>query len=375
CLQNGIGTKKNIEKAAEYYEMAIKMRSTDGIREAALLYYAQKNYAKSSSLLKQAVNGGGTECIYPYAESLKMGYGMDVNKQQAAIYMLKAAQEGNHIAQNELATMYMKGEGAAKSESSGLNWYKEASVEVPWAQWNAGVCYVDGIGAKVSYDEALLWIADAVQNVKAFGKMFKDKLSTKEDKGWGGLPFVDYVNGVKAYSEKKFDDAETSFKLVEKKKMIDATTMLGVCYNSKDWKKYNVKKAVKYFTTAMESGDSKAKFLMSKLYEEGNGVEKDAAKALKLLMDASDAGYALAQSYLGDMYFEGRGVERSDLAAVQCYQKAMKNGYISSSSLKRLAEYYSKGNGGLRKDENMAKKLVAKATKTDAMENLIKEAF
>ena len=372
CYEQGSGVSKDMEKAINAYESAAKLSSSDGAREAALYYYNRNNYDKSAPLLKQAVKAGEEECLYPYAVSLKKGLGMDTDKQQASVYMIKAAQSGNHLAQNDLGTMYLKGEGVAKSESSAYSWYRESSVDVPWAMWNAGLCCLNGYGTDVNYDQALYWFADAAQSAPAFMKNFKSKLQTKEDAGWAGTSFIDYINGMKYFViNKNFDDAEKSFKLVEKAKNMAGTTMLGVCYNSKDWKKYNQKKAVKYFTEASDAGDVKAKFLLAKMYEEGNGVTKDADKALKMITEASDAGYAPAQSYLGDMYFEGKGVEHSDLAAAQCYSKAYKNGGISSSSLKRLADYYEQGKGGLKKDVKMAKKLNTKAMKQDSEKALL----
>lgn len=371
CLENGIGGSKSPIKAAEMYAKAAAMGSKDGIRLASLLYYANQQYQASAPLLKKGAEMGIKECVYPWAESLYKGQGVEKDLQQAAVYMLRAAEAGHSMAQYEVATMYNKGEGMKHSPASALKWYKKAASTQPWAQYATGVCFVNGQGTKQSYDEGLYWIARSIQSNKSLLDQFNKKLKSDDETGWAKSAFPDYLKGVKAYSKKDYAAAEKIFKQLQKQNVVDATTMLGVLYLDKGWKKNNAKKAAKYLTQASEKGDTKASYLLGRLFEQGNGVLQDAKKGLALITQAADNDYAPALSYLGELYLAGNRVKKSDVAAADCFRKALENGAISSQALRHLASMYERGEGGLKKNPELAKNLNKRAEEASPVEVLM----
>lgn len=372
CTKDGVGTKKDLKKAAAHYASAAKMGSADGAREAGTLYYSLKEYSEAYPLLKFAVEKGENKALYFYAESLLKGYGTSKDSQNAAIYMLKAAEAGNVNAAYEIASMYNKGEGFGKSPESAFKWYKTSASTLPWGQWSTALCYINGIGTEASHDEGLAWAAKAIQNSKNFLDTFQEKLTSTKENGWANTAFPSYVTGRKLLNDGKYDEAIKVFKSIAKES-VDAKTMLGVCYANNDWKKHDAKKAVKYFNESADAGETKAIFLLGCMYLKGEGVDKDATKGLNLITKAADSGYGPAQCWLGDASFEGRGLTHNEVAAADWYQKALTNGSLTAEAAGRLATLYERGAAGLKKDKEMANRLTELARKPDALKALLSQ--
>lgn len=372
CTKEGIGTKKDLKKAAGLYAAAAKLGSVDGAREAGILYFSMQDYSEAFPLLQSAVENGENKALYFYAESLYNGYGTTKDLQNAAIYMLKAAEAGNANAAYEVAKMYNKGEGFGKSPESAFKWYKTSASTLPWGQWSTALCYINGIGTEVSLDEGLAWVAKAVQNSKGFLNTFQEKLTSSKENGWEGTAFSSYVKGRQQLNDNNYDEAIKTFKTMAKES-VDAKTMLGVCFASKDWKKYDAKKAVKYFNESADAGETKALFLLGCMYMKGEGVAKDATKGLSLITKAADSGYGPAQCWLGDASFEGRGTTHNEVAAADWYQKALANGSLTPQAAGRLATLYERGAAGLKKDKEIATRLTEMSNKPNALKALLSQ--
>jgi len=93
--ENGIGRKKNLEKAFEYYQKA-----------------ADQGYAKAQcDLGKMYFHGTGTA----------------KNLEKVFEYYEKAANQGNRIAQYDLGYMYKNGQGTAKNLEKALEYFQKGA--------------------------------------------------------------------------------------------------------------------------------------------------------------------------------------------------------------------------------------------------------
>ena len=118
--------------------------------------------------------------------------------------------------------------------------------------------------------------------------------------------------------------------------------------------------AVHWFRKAAEQGGAAAQHNLGIMYEEGEGVEKDAVQAAHWLRKAAEQGFAVAQYSLGIMYEKGEGVTedavqgvtegdrvRGCSSTVSPWQHVMQRQW-RSAEFKRSSEVVANGGGSRR---------------------------
>ena len=114
-----------------------------------------------------------------------------------------------------------------------------------------------------------------------------------------------------------------------------------------------------------EAGDVAAQFNLGLLYDNGEGVRKNAAEAAKWVRKAAEQGYAKAQNSLGLMYAKGMGVPEDSVAAYAWYSVAATyNSY--NAPKKRDAIKRELTLSQLEKGEVMARKIFERIEKRKA---------
>lgn len=369
CHQNGTGVEKNTDKAIEYFTKAAEMNSADAQRELALCYMNTRKPYEAAPWFKRGADNGDLSSTYYYGKLLHDGNGINKDEQQGFIYLLKSAEAGFTQGQFEIANCYYNGEGTVKNLEIAAQWYKKAAVKgSAGAQWSLGNCYVNGEGVERNYDEAIHWFAEAV--TKGYARRFTNMCDNEND--WKNSPFLTYLKGMNSYTiAKDINKAFDYFKALDKKKIAEGITMMGVCLANKDYAKQNLKKSVKTLQKAVNAQNLMAMYLLSAMYENGRGVKVDMEQAVKLMQQSADKGYATAQSALGDMYYEGRGVNQDYYKAVEYYSKANEQGQLTSNAAKRLASCYENGQGGLQVDKEKAE-VILKETRKNNTPDLLK---
>lgn len=354
CHEEGIGVKKDLAKAADFYAKAAAKGSVDGMLKAGLCYLNVKNPGKAIGYFEKGASKGNHACEYWAGKMLLGGMGISPNKQQAVVYLLKAAEAGMPAAQAEMGILYSEGNGVTKNIQQSVDWNRKAAMQGnPKGMWNYGNALKDGNGVEQDYDQALFWMAEAGK--EGYQRAFKRIIATLDSIGTD--PFVNYVHGMKLYLvDGRMKEASEQFKRVEKANINEGKIMQAVILASKRNEKGNAKNAVKELEK-FASANSEAAFYLATLYETGNGTDTDMSKAIELYRRSADMGYGKAQSYLGDIYYEGRGTEKDLLSAVAMYQKALANRQLTPNGATRLAECYENGLAGLPQDMKRAEQL------------------
>lgn len=350
CYEYGVGVKKNYDKAAGFYAQAALMGSVEGMRQAGLCYLNAKDNAKALSYFEKGAAKEDLSSEYWAGKMLLGKMNVPTNKQQAVVYLLKAAEGGMAAAQIEIGTLYAKGNGVTKNLTQAAEWYRKSAFQgSPKGMWNYGNILKD---AK-DYDQALFWMSEAA--TQGYQRAFKNMVAKLDSVG--SDPFLNYVRGMRYYLvDGKMKDANVQFKKVEKAKIEEGNIMRSVILASKRNEKPNANKAAKELEK-FASTNSEASFYLATLYETGNGVAQNMARAIELYHKASDMDYGKAQCYLADIYYEGRGVDKDLITAVTLYQKALENRQLSQNGATRLAECYENGLAGLQKDKKKAEQL------------------
>lgn len=368
CYEKGVGTSKNLPKAADLYAQAAVKGSVDGMRQAGLCYLNAKDNAKALQYFEKGAAKGDLSSEYWAGKMLLGDMNVPSNTQQAVVYLLKAAEEGMAAAQNEMGTLYAEGNGVTKNQTQAADWYRKAALQGNVkGMWNYGHALKDGAGVAQDYDQALFWMSESAP--LGYSRAFKREILQLDSIGKD--PFANYVRGMKLYLiDGKMKEATDQFKKLDKAKIAEGKIMQAAVLASKRNEKANAKKAVKELEKL--TANPEAAFYLATLYETGNGVEQNMQKAIELYRSAADMGYGKAQSYLADIYYEGRGTDKDLISAVSLYQKALENRQISQSGATRLAECYENGLAGLAKDRKKADQL-RKEKHQDNLANLLKE--
>lgn len=87
--------------------------------------------------------------------------------------------------------------------------------------------------------------------------------------------------------------------------------------------KRNIRMAVAHFMEAVAKNNLFAMLNLAKLYQEGNGVDKDMGKAQELYQRAFDAGYTDAMVLCGDAILQQYDESIDPREAIKCYEKAV----------------------------------------------------
>lgn len=93
-----------------------------------------------------------------------------------------------------------------------------------------------------------------------------------------------------------------------------------------------------------EKGDSKAQFVIARLYHQGKGVERDLKAAARWYAKATRKGHAGAQYHLGSMYEKGEGVPQDVFKAAEWYNLSAGLGGNADAQF-ALGQLYFNGRG------------------------------
>lgn len=334
CYSKGIGVKRDLKKVVEYRECAAKAGDVDSQYAFALSLMNGKQADKAVYWFKKASDKGNVGATYYYGNLMFNGMGIEQDKQKGIQYLTQAAEKGFDMAYSRLAQICYDGDGVTQDYKKAFEFAKRGAGKNNSAKWILAMCYINGYGTAQDYYLGTQWLVDAFST---HGEKIAKFLEDDNDG-----TYSQYLYGLREYFiNKDYAKAITFFTKVDKAKVAEGKTMLGVCTGNRNYDKKNEKKAVKYLEKASVSSMA-ACYNLSSMYETGTGCKEDKAKALELLKKAADGGVAFAQCKLGDMYMSGTGVPLDYSQAAKYYLMAEAQNRLTSSSAKKLAECYDK---------------------------------
>ncbi|MDA8015046.1 MAG: sel1 repeat family protein [Gammaproteobacteria bacterium] len=93
------------------------------------------------------------------------GHGVATNKQEAVRWWLKAAEQGDAVAQRQLGASYQHGVGVAKDPREAVRWFRKAAEQGDiLAQTLLAAAYAFGDGVIMDDREAYIWLSIAKAN-------------------------------------------------------------------------------------------------------------------------------------------------------------------------------------------------------------------
>lgn len=211
------------------------------------------------------------------------GQGVGKDEKEAALWFLRAANNGHGEAQRYLAYAHLHGRGVPKSEAEGLRWLRMAAEQgdAP-AQRQLGYHYETGLSVPKNENEGVRWFRLAAEQ---------------------GDLFAQYNLGI-AFAHGR-----------------------GVLTNRRE--------AVRWYQLAAEQGMPEAQCALGTAYEHGLGVPIDYEKSVYWNTLAAQKDHAEACSNLGWLYENGFGVAQDLEQARHWYEVAARQEF--SEAKQRLA--------------------------------------
>lgn len=271
---------------------------------------------------------------YELTPELLTGMLAELNSDYAAALSCfkKLAEQGNTVAQGQLAWMYTKGNGVSQDYTKAAYWYRKAAAHgFAEAQYNLGAMYYHGRGVPHDYTEALHWYEKAAEQGVASAQA---SLGTMYDDGHGVAQ--NYAKAVRWYS------------IAAERGLAAAQVHIGLMYYDGHGVSQDYATAVRWFHKAAEQGDAQGQFNVGQMYRKGQGVIQDYVKAARWYRESAEQGLPEAQFSLGLMYERGIGVVQDATKAAHWYREAAEHG--SASAQTNLGIIYATGIGVPRDD-------------------------
>lgn len=332
------------------YEIDTSNRQRDGIK-----------------LLHEAANAGNVKAMnilgMAYHDGKIGGFTVGKKPVEAAKWFSKAAELGHLGAMDELAKMYLVGEGVEKDVDKALELFTEAAnLGDTNAMHNLGRLYHFGVELPREEQKALEWYSCAADNgyLPARKNLLRlknfmvriEKLGddtdaiAKEHEAetlflFGELLFDGFVIGKDI--KQNFQNALSYFKRSAALGNANALALIGMMYNHGIVVKENLRKACKLFIQAAEAGSDIAFCCLGSIYMNALkwNLADDKEKVLKYLHRAVDAGNESAMYNLGMIYLEGIGMQQDLDKAFDWLTKAASFYHIDA--VNKLSDMYYDG--------------------------------
>ena len=195
CYENGIGVKKDMEKAIELYrnmshknkayfklntvckkwleEKYIKPAEQGDVQAQLRLgeWYLEdynklftQDVKKAAEWLLKAAKQGAPKAQFLYGLCLHYGEGGEQNDKKAAEWFLKAAEQGYRDAQHNIGVSYHQGLGVEQNYQKAFEWFMKAAKQGdPLSQHKLGYCYENGEGVEKDIKKAIEWYQKAAK--------------------------------------------------------------------------------------------------------------------------------------------------------------------------------------------------------------------
>lgn len=234
------------------------------------------NLSLFSQSLKEKAEGGDKVAQYHYAKKLSSSlFPSEKDLMEAALWLIKSAQQGYAPAQCDLGYCYSHGRGIRKDYSMAMHWFKKAAEQGnPTAQFNIGTLYAGGNGVAKSMSTAFEWYKKSAEQ----GYVSAEQALAE---------CYYYGNGTYQNTNLAF----MWFKKAAEQNKPESMYYLGECYANGYGVTKSMETAINWYEKAAEDDDTNAEYALALLYLTGKGVEKDSVTATDLLLHSAAGGF------------------------------------------------------------------------------------
>lgn len=298
------------EKIVDEYIRQVDQISLYDMYESGYNYYKRGQFKDAVYWYLKAAQQGNAEAQNNLGNMYFAGQGVKQDVEEALKWYIKSANQGNLNASNNLGNVYKK-KNTKRLLNLSIYWYRKAanSGHVD-AQFNLGYMYEVGKGVDADNLKAASWYEKAAAQGHPIAQ---NNLGYMYYKGYG--VDQDYTKAIFWY--KKSAGLGNKF----------AQLQLGDMYNEGKGVNQNYAEAAKWYKKAAKKGSPVAQNNLGFMYYVGQGVKTDHTKAIYWYRKAAEQGNMDAHYNLGHMYYKGYGVKQDKVKANEWYEKACEGGY------------------------------------------------
>ncbi len=265
----------------------------------------EKDAARGMALLERAAGEGNVHAQLTLGEAWRDRKSGQKDEKKAASWFEKAATSGDARSQNNLGVAYQVGQGVKKDASRAVKLFQSAAEQgLPEAKYNLATMLDRGQGVARSYILARKWYSEAAEHNDAAAEY---RLAMLWEKGLGG--------------DQDPEQAMQWLKRAAGHGSEEAQVRLGQ------------KQA--FETHTVESGFNEYSAGMAML--QAKDVRVGQALALSFLQKSAKMGYSKANFQLGRMFETGEGVQKDEAQALEYYERAIAHDSQDFASYNHIA--------------------------------------
>ena len=295
---------------------------------AGMAYYTGMGAAFDAdtafTYFERSYKAGNLDGKCQYALCLIRGAGTRQDKEKGLGLLKETAAEGNIRAALKYAQLLEHGTFVRKDCVKALAVYERlASLRVPRAMYEAGRCYLDGIGTERDPDMGYSWFTLS----QAFGSV------------WGDFGMSRCMMG--GIVENCREEGANLMLESADKGCTDAMIMASQLF-AKGGKilKKDPARSLEYLRMAASAGNASAELSLAKMYEDGTGLKRDGSQSLAYAMRAAAHGSTEGCFMAGTRLISGKGDSAKGFGLLSM---ASDEGFMKATF--SLANCYSRGIG------------------------------
>ncbi|MDP9009299.1 MAG: sel1 repeat family protein [Pseudomonadota bacterium] len=245
-------------------------------------------------------------------------HGLKKSPQDAALWYLKAAAQGNYLAQRSIGEMFEFGEGVPPDHDKALEWMRKADIFGPSAALSIAKKHEGGRGYPKDLKRAEEWyllgadrgFAEAQNELGEFYEACGDQYLADALRWYH-----------KAAASVPSSSSNTNTAASK------AMANLAKLYASGKGVPQDYAEAAKWYQRSINSGGYWGQYGLAVLYEQGLGVPKDANKALGLYYEVALLNdEALRRLFM--LFEKGMNIPAEDINAIAWYRAAAEKGDV-----------------------------------------------
>ena len=285
------------DRQADYGVDEVKSASDKRAEILESYYYAEMINGFDETEKKLLVNNVDSKQELELALKYKRGDGVKQSYEQAFYWFKRSAIKGNHRAQFYLGVFYMKGIGTEENHPEAVQWFeKSAQQGHKAAQYNLAFSYLHYKDTNIysmkekDFKKPLYWATKAANQGDQHAMLLlkdlyilqgKPKLAIDWLKKSAKLGLPQAQNNLAMFYAvgnivpKSYEEAIYWYEKEAKQGWVDEYNELAEKFYRGIILKQDYLKAMQWYTMAANEGSVMAKYMLSQMYEKGQGVQRD----------------------------------------------------------------------------------------------------